>query len=121
MEQHCVICKSDARIPDGRAWDRAMRAAHMLAAKESRRPDTRFTRIEVYMMMFRKIFDHEFVRNKIVERERFHYKLRAPGATLCDYCGEFDDAFCKMVMKEVEREYSISKWPNRLPRGSEGY
>jgi hypothetical protein len=120
MEAHCVLCKSERahsrRMLEGRAWDRALKTAHRMAIKEAKRPmETRFSQIEVYTLMVKKIFDHEFKRNKYVERERYQYKLRTPGAPLCSYHGEFDDAFCKRIMKKVEREYSESKWPRRLP------
>ena len=100
---------------------RATRTAHLLAVKECEKKssDARMEYVDLYTTMFRRIYEHEYKRNMFVERQRRDYAIRMSRSQwndLCDYHAEFDDDFCERVMRDVEKEYAKSKWPNKLPR-----
>lgn len=114
----CPTCHASDTLIESISRKRAARAAHALCLNECEKgTDARFEYVDIYVTLFRRIYEHEYTRNMYVERERRDYAIRMSSERkhLCDYHLEFDDAFCRSTMKSVEREYARSKWPNDLP------
>ncbi len=119
----CIVCdKLASGIVEAKAKARAAKTAHVLAVKEAEKAlkkNRDFSFVDLYTIYFRKIYEHEYLRNQYVESERITYfesvnpKNRG---SICDYHCEFEDEFKKKVYKVVELNYARSKWPNTLER-----
>ncbi len=121
LRKNCKVCKADVKDRyEPIAIKRSLKTAHILALKETAKPDSRFDILDVYTTMFRKIYQHEYTRNMYVERQRaIHFSrimAKKEGLPVCYHHDEFDDAFCNKVHKKVETEYASCKWPNPLPK-----
>ena len=113
----CELIKEGGESVHAISHARAVRTAHVLAIKES--VNTTFTFVEAYTVYFRRIYEHEYKRNKKVEQERLSRRCYKRARKeypdqICDYCGEFSDAFKEAVHAEVETIYARSKYPNPL-------
>lgn len=87
--------------------------AHTLAMKESEKEDERFSFLELYGLYFRKIYQHEYSREWVMEREKNNLDLKlAPenARKLCSYHGEFDDAYSLEVFEKTKQEYNEGGW-----------
>ena len=102
------------------AHPKAMRTAHDLAMKNSENVVGEFEKVDVYLLYFRRIYDHELKRNmKIMyAREELACLIRNLDKEVCSYHEEsvgwyISDTFGKKkdYLKDAETEYRNSKWP----------
>lgn len=98
----------------------AMRTAHELAMKKSETTIGDFEKVDVYLLYFRRIYEHELKRKTKILAARAEYAclLRNLNREVCSYHAESQmwyesEEFGKKkdYMKDAEREYSSSKWP----------
>ena len=123
QRENCVVCaelkKNDYKLV---AHKRSVKTAHILAIREACVGlDRRFDFLDMYTVMFRKIYEHEYTRNSKVEYERLthftYLDAKRNNKEICHYHDEFDEGFCTGVHKEVEAKYAKCKWPKKLPDG----
>jgi hypothetical protein len=121
-DRMCDIC--DEKEPDSvkkLAHIRSNEFAHKYASLEADKMDkTHASWVEWYVIFYRKIYDHEFQRNILYEREKFHdvmYRKYRNSSRICCYHSEniewLDDGTHDRVQKEFREEYEQSCWPNK--------
>jgi uncharacterized protein YfaT (DUF1175 family) len=102
------------------AHPKAMRTAHDLAMKKSESATGEFEKVDVYLLYFRRIYDHELKRNMkiLYAREELACLVRNLDKEVCSYHQESQawyesDEFGKKkdYLKDAEREYRETKWP----------
>ena len=118
----CSICDEHIYEDDFKvlAHPKAMRTAHDLAMKKSESVVGDFEKVDVYLLYFRRIYEHELKRNtKILAAREEHARLvRNLDKEVCSYHEEsvgwyISDTFGKKkdYLKDAETEYRNSKWP----------
>jgi hypothetical protein len=102
------------------AHPKAMRTAHDLAMKKSESATGEFEKVDVYILYFRRIYDHELKRNMkiLYKREELACLLRNLDKDVCDYHQESQMWYeteeygkKKDYLKDAEGEYRETKWP----------
>lgn len=122
-DNFCSVCHaSKTKNYEQIAINRSAKTAHVLALKEASKPDDRFTFIELYTTLFRKIYDHEYIRNMHIEKERGIRQVSEDcvryGVYMCyDHHEYYSDYTYVDPLKEAEKAYASCKWPNPLPKG----
>jgi hypothetical protein len=102
------------------AHPKAMRTAHDLAMKKSETVVGEFEKVDIYLLYFRRIYDHELKRNMkiLYAREELACLIRNLDKEVCSYHQESQmwyetEEFGKKkdYLKDAEKEYRESKWP----------
>ena len=107
------------------AHPKAMRTAHELAMKKSESVSGEFETVDIYLLYFRRIYDHELKRRLEImyAREELAVLLRNLDKEVCGYHQEsqmwYDtEEFGKKkdYLKDAEKNYRESKWPKGASR-----
>jgi len=118
----CPMCTEYTYESDMKtlAHPKAMRTAHDLAMKKSESATGEFEKVDVYILYFRRIYEHELKRNMkiLYAREELACLLRNLDKEVCSYHQESqawyeDEEFGKKkdYLKDAEKKYRESKWP----------
>ena len=119
------MCKEYKYLQDFKsvAHPKAMRTAHELALKKSSTASGEFDAVDVYLLYFRRIYEHELKRTMkiLYAREELACLVRNLGKEVCSYHSESqgwyeDETFGKKkdYLKSEEKEYAETKWPKPL-------
>ena len=116
-ESECAVCSGGGDKPVLAAVEKkSAQTAHVLAMKEvEKKRGGEFSFVELYSIYFKRIYDHEYSRNLYYMRNKHEhelYKSAVKTGNLCDYHGEFDEAFNEQCMKDLDKKYARNKWPN---------
>lgn len=107
------------------AHPKAMRTAHDLAMKKSESASGEFEKVDIYLLYFRRIYDHELKRRLEImyAREDLAVLLRNLDKEVCGYHQENQmwyetEEFGKKedYLKAAEKKYRESKWPKGVSR-----
>jgi hypothetical protein len=114
----CAVCSGGGDKPVQAAVEKkSAKTAHILAMKQvEQKGSSEFSFVELYTIYFNRIYDHEYGRNLYYMRNKHEheiYKSAVKTGHLCDYHGEFSEAFNEQVMKDLDKEYAHNKWPNK--------
>jgi len=123
----CPMCKEYTYLEDFKstAHPKAMRTAHELALTKSSTASGEFEAVDVYLLYFRRIYEHELKRTMkiLYRREELACLVRNLGKEVCDYHSESQGWYesekfgkKKDYLKDAETTYANSKWPNPLDR-----
>lgn len=116
---NCPICK-DWCGPKSAAISkrRAANTAHVLASKKADEGIPGLEWEDVYAVYFPKIYQHEYKRNILLEREielEESVKRNKNHPDVCEYHYEnicwMEDGYHKKTMKELRKVYAETKWP----------
>jgi hypothetical protein len=112
------------------AHPKAMRTAHDLAMKKSESASGEFEKVDVYLLYFRRIYEHELKRRMAImyAREDLACLLRNLDKEVCGYHQESQmwyetEEFGKKkdYLKDAEKNYRESKWPKGASRKSSSH
>jgi hypothetical protein len=121
------MCDETTRKEDFKpiAHPKAMRTAHDLAMKKADTATGEFEKVDVYLLFFRRIYEHELNRTMTIlhARDELACLLRNLDKHVCSYHRESqmwyeDETFGKKkdYLKDAERVYRDSKWPKSACR-----
>jgi hypothetical protein len=116
----CPMCQYPYPDFEVLAHPKAMRTAHDLAMKKSESASGEFEKVDIYLLYFRRIYEHELKRTKKILTARAEHEclLRNLDKEVCCYHAESQmwyetEEFGKKedYVKDAEKEYCNSKWP----------
>jgi len=111
----CILCEDSTKGIHEVASKKAAKTAHEIARKKANEQEV-YTFLDSYIMLFKRVYEHEYTRNCRIEYERKHYSLRGKANAQCNYHSAFDEERYKKMIKEAESEYADNKWPNPLTK-----